>query len=179
MHLSDNIFQPEKYTYSDYKLWAGDWELINGYPFAMSPSPKRKHQLFSANFVRYIGNELAKNEGSCNCKVFSELDWIINDTTVVRPDVMIVCGEFQDDYLNFPPSLILEISSHATRLRDRNTKYKLYAMCGVKYYLIADTDKKIIEVFELWNNGYKQSNLSSFVLNDICKIEANVFNLWE
>ena len=32
------------YTYDDYKLWEGNWELINGIAVAMSPAPVRKHQ---------------------------------------------------------------------------------------------------------------------------------------
>jgi hypothetical protein len=28
------------YNYSDYSKWPGDWELIYGFPYAMSPSPK-------------------------------------------------------------------------------------------------------------------------------------------
>jgi len=30
----------EKYTYEDYKRWKGDWELIEGFPFAMAPLPR-------------------------------------------------------------------------------------------------------------------------------------------
>ena len=55
---------------------------------------------------------------------------------------MIVCGKIKNDYLTFPPNLILEISSPSTRMKDRNTKYNLYEMCGVKYYIIADPEKK-------------------------------------
>jgi len=32
------------YTYEDYKSWEGDWELINGIPYAMAPSPIKIHQ---------------------------------------------------------------------------------------------------------------------------------------
>jgi hypothetical protein len=35
-------YLPE-YTYDDYKKWEGNWELIEGIPYAMSPPPKRKH----------------------------------------------------------------------------------------------------------------------------------------
>ena len=30
MNLPDQIFKPERYTYQDYLLWKGDWELVNG-----------------------------------------------------------------------------------------------------------------------------------------------------
>lgn len=178
MNLSGKIFQPELYNYNDYKLWEGDWELFYGYPQAMSPSAKRSHQQFAAKFCRLFGNLLEKNNKNCNCEVFFELDWIINDNTVVRPDGMIVCGNFTDDFLNFPPTLILEVSSDSTRMKDRNTKYTLYEMYGVKYYIIADTEKTSVEVFELTDNKYKQTETTHFVLTKDCSIPLDVFNLW-
>ncbi len=143
MDSVDKIFEPERYTYSQYKLWEGNWELINGFPHAMSPSPKREHQKFSITFSTSVNNLVKKNANLCDCEVYYELDWIVSDNTVVRPDVMIVCGNFKEDFLNFTPTLILEITSTTTFLRDRNTKFKIYEMYGVKYYIIADPQKKI------------------------------------
>jgi hypothetical protein len=34
----------EYYTYDDYLLWEGKWELIKGLPMAMTPSPIINHQ---------------------------------------------------------------------------------------------------------------------------------------
>lgn len=102
------------------------------------------------------GQPVRKQQQKLQFEVFFELDWIINDNTVVRSDGMIVCGNFIDDFLNFPPTLILEVSSDSTRMKDRNTKYTLYEMYGVKYYIIAGTEKTSIEVFELTDNKYKQ-----------------------
>lgn len=179
MNLSTKIFKPEQYTYNDYKLWEGNWELINGYPIAMSPAPKRTHQLFSTAFAGEVRNIIKSNKLSCDCNVFVELDWIVNDDTVVRPDCMVVCGNFTDDYLTFPPQLILEVSSHSTRLRDRNTKFSLYEMYGVKYYIIADCEKNTIETFELTDNKYKQINTTSFNLTHTCTIDIDTSQLFE
>jgi Uma2 family endonuclease len=179
MDSADKIFEPEKYTYSQYKLWEGDWELIKGYPYAMSPSPKREHQKFSANFSRKVGNLLEESKINCDCDVYYELDWIISEDTVVCPDVMIVCGKFVDEFLTFPPTLILEVASHSTRMKDRNTKFNLYEMCGVKYYIIADTEKKSVEVFELTDNKYRQTIIKDFILTPECSLQLDVFNLWD
>lgn len=176
MTLPDKIFTPERYTYKDYKLWEGDWELINGYPFAMSPSPNRKHQRFASVFNQRLRNVIGKN--GCACEVYGELDWTIDDNNVVRPDVMIVCGKFETDFLTFPPTLILEITSPNSRMRDRNTKFSLYEMCGVKYYLIADTDKESIEIYQLINNKYSQVNTASFQLTAECNIELDLSDLF-
>jgi hypothetical protein len=32
------------YTYEDYCRWEGQWELIDGIPYAMSPMPRPQHQ---------------------------------------------------------------------------------------------------------------------------------------
>ena len=178
MNLPTKIFEPEQYSYKDYTLWEGDWEMINGYPFAMSPSPKRTHQLFSTAFGSEVRNLLKANKPGCNCDVYIELDWIVNENTVVRPDCMVVCGDFTEDYLTFPPQLILEVSSHDTRIRDRNTKYNLYQMYGVKYYIIADCDKETIEIFELTDNKYKQTDTKQFNLTPTCSINFDVFVLF-
>lgn len=91
---------------------------------------------------------------------------------------MIVCGEFKDDYLTFPPQLILEISSHSTRLRDRNTKFTLYEMYGVKYYLMADCDTQKVEIFELIDNKYKQTDTTQFNLTATCSIGLDAQSLF-
>lgn len=177
MNLPTEIFEPEQYSYNDYKLWEGNWEMVNGYPYAMSPSPKRNHQLLSTAFGSEVRNLLKANKLNCNCEVYIELDWIVNENTVVRPDCMVVCGDFTEDYLTFPPQLILEVSSHTTRLRDRNTKYNLYEMYGAKYYIIADCDKKTLEIFELTDNKYKQTDTKQFNLTSTCSIIFDVLSL--
>ena len=178
MNISDKILELDTYTYKDYKMWEGDWELIKGHPQAMSPSPKYEHQKFSRKFSSSTSNLLVNCNEECNCEVLYELDWLIDNETIVRPDCMIVCGKINEDYLTFPPTLILEISSPSTRMKDRNTKYNLYEMCGVKYYIIADPEKKSVEVFELIDNKYKSTLTTTFILTPHCSIELDVFNLW-
>jgi Uma2 family endonuclease len=168
-----------RYTYGDYKLWEGNWELIKGYPYAMSPSPNRKHQGIGKNLISYFDKSLSETTIDCNCEVFYELDWIMNEETVVRPDIMIICGKFETDFLTFAPTLIVEISSGSTKMKDRNTKFRLYESAGVKYYLIADTEKETVEIFELIENQYKQNDtLQLFQLTNSCSIEINTTNLW-
>ncbi len=178
MPLPDQIFKPERYTYQDYLLWKGDWELVNGYPYAKGPSPVRSHQWFSSKFTQQFSNKLEENQIVCNCQVYSELDWVIDQDTVVRPDCMVVCGNFTEDYLTRKPVLIVEISSQSTKLRDRNTKYNLYQMQGVKYYIIADTEYKTVEVFEMAVNTYFKKTNNTFNLTPECTIDFDVYNLW-
>src|ERR1700712_3411283 len=166
-----SYFQPPRYTYEDYKHWPGDsWELIYGYPISLLPSAKRKHQAINGKFNRVVGNTLEQK--NCGCEIYFELDWIINEETVVRPDSMIVCGNFTTDFLTFPPTLILEVASQSTFLKDRNIKLKLYESNNVKYYLIANPDKKILESFELKDGIYKpKEDGNNYQLTADCSIE--------
>ena len=78
MELSDQIFKPERYTYQDYLLWKGDWELVNGYLYAMAQSPNRSHQWFSSKFIQLANSEIDKTSSKYNCYTYGELDWIID-----------------------------------------------------------------------------------------------------
>jgi hypothetical protein len=50
------------YTYTDYKSWEGDWELIQGIPYAMSPAPNWKHHRFGSRFVTACSQALNKKK---------------------------------------------------------------------------------------------------------------------
>ena len=78
------------YTVDDYRHWEGDWQLIEGVPVAMSPSPFGPHERIVAEFVKSFGSQI--DQQGCDCRVYAGLDWIVSNDTVVRPDVMVVCG---------------------------------------------------------------------------------------
>ncbi len=161
-----------RYTYTDYSLWEGDWELICGHAYSMAPSPFGPHQRVSREFSTAISIQL--KQGKCQCEAFSDLDWIIDDENVVRPDVMIVCGEKVERHLEYAPVWIVEILSPSTAFRDQIVKKELYAEQGVKYYLIADTDKKIVAIYELINDEYQIKPDSRFDLTDHCSIQLDI-----
>lgn len=167
-----------QYTYQDYKSWEGDWELIEGIPYSLLPSPKRKHQATSRNFVLLATDALKEASVPCNCEVFYELDWIVNDTTVVRPDAMIVCGKFEDDFLRFPPTVVVEVTSRRTQMADRNVKFKLYESEGVPYYIIADPDRETTDIFQLKEGRYQQMASAVFALQNGCVLQLDVTMLW-
>ena len=167
------------YSYDDYKLWEGDWELIRGIPYALAPSPSWQHQHFGAVFITAFIEALKKTQADNDCKVLYSCDWIVNNDTVVRPDVMIVCDKIEGDYPTKPPILILEILSPQSILKDRNTKFNLYQSYGVNYYLLANVERQQVEVFVLNNNRYEQAeNITSFVLTNTCTIQVNLQDLF-
>lgn len=169
-----------RYTYGDYEKWPGDWELIRGIPYAMAPAPAWQHQHFGGRFVTAWSIALREKGNACDCKVLYETDWVIADDTVVRPDVMIVCESISGLHVTTPPSLVLEILSPATVLKDRNTKFNLYQAYGVRYYLLADTGKKEVEVFVLDGNRYRQDDtLDSFQLANGCTVNLSLLSIFE
>lgn len=171
------------YTYEDYCNWEGRWELIEGIPFAMSPAPTPRHQWLAANIMYELKSALKKSR--CRkCKVYDFIDVKIEEDTILQPDCLIVCNPIHKKFLDFPPSLVVEILSQATALKDKHTKFSIYEKFGIKYYLIVDEKKEEIEVFHLEDSKYVlQTNLPeipfTFTLEDDCKIEVLLKNIWE
>jgi Uma2 family endonuclease len=159
-----------RYTVSDYNRWEGAWELIDGVPCAMSPSPVFRHQNFQAILLRQMGNALDAKSSACgNCTVVSDLDWIVDDDTVLKPDIAIVCGQ-QGDFITTPPVLIVEILSPSTAMNDRHVKFEIYQEQGVKYYIIADPAAHTYHSYLLTGQQYQEKELNAIEIHDGCTI---------
>jgi Uma2 family endonuclease len=61
--------------------------------------------------------------------------------------MLIVCDKIEKSFLDFPPSLVVEILSPATALKDRHSKFDIYQEQQIKYYLIVSPDKEEVEVY--------------------------------
>ncbi len=169
------------YTYEDWLQWEGKWELIDGVAIAMSPLPIPKHQWVASSIRAALYISLKK--ASCKkCLVYDPLDYKIAEDTILAPDIVLVCGDIKKKYLDFAPSLVVEILSPATALRDRHVKFEIYRSQGVKYYLIVDSDNETIEIYALVNGGYQLQPFSKtypFILDDGCEITADFGEVWE
>jgi Uma2 family endonuclease len=169
-----------RYTYEDYVQWEGDWELINGLPYAMAPAPVLNHQIVFGHITRRLEESLDNCE---RCTALAEVDWKIAENTVVRPDNLVICGEVGGAYLTKAPVLIFEILSPATSYKDRNIKYQLYEREGVKYYILVDIEALVAEVFELKNKKYAkiadvQTDVIKFDLGP-CSIDFDFGKIWK
>jgi Uma2 family endonuclease len=181
MSIADK-YRP-RFTYEDYLLWEGKWELIEGMPYAMSPAPAPNHQKINGRLWAAFNDILQTN---CNtCEVYLPVGWKINEKTVVQPDVLIIDKEIEKekDHLDFTPALIAEILSPSTAYKDRHEKFELYEQEGVKYYLIVDAQFKKTEIYELIEKKYQPIAVSpadvEFILNDGCRFSLNLENIWE
>ncbi len=143
------------YTLEDYQQWQGDWELIEGMPVAMSPSPTRTHQGINGEIIVELKKTL---QGCENCNVYFELDWRISHDTVLRPDCVVVCNE-TGDFIYKTPELIVEILSPATADKDEHYKFSRYEKEGVKYYIMVDPDALIARIYQLKDRKYQKQGV--------------------
>lgn len=163
-----------RYTYDDYKTWQGDWELIDGIAYAMTPAPMIKHQ----SLAYKIASEFEKQIENCAfCEVLGEVDYKINDDTVLRPDVVLICDEPNDAYLTKAPEIIVEVISKSTAKIDENQKFNLYESEAVKYYILIYPDELIAKIYKWVDGRYiKQGDFhkESFSFDNIsCKVELD------
>jgi len=166
----------EYYTYDDYIHWEGRWELIEGIPYAMSPSPMRTHQNIAYEIARFVGNKI-QEKGCEECEVLGEFDYKISSDTVLRPDVVLVCNETNERYLTKAPEIIFEVISPNTAKRDEVYKFELYQFERVKYYVIVYPDDLKAKIFKLNGSKYEKEGdftIESYHFRDIeCELEMD------
>lgn len=161
------------YTTDDYCSWEGDWELIEGLPYSMSPAPTSKHQLINGKIFRQLDEAL---DNCPECTAIIEAEWRINNDTIVIPDSSVICYD-PKDYLVKAPSIIFEVVSNSSFQRDEKIKFQIYANEGVKYYILVYPDILVAKIYKLVDGTYlKQGDYSAesylFNVND-CKIAVN------
>jgi Uma2 family endonuclease len=141
-----------RYTVRDYLKWEGDWELIEGIPFALA-SPSFRHQRVVGKIFRYLDGELEKK---CpNCAAGIDTDYIVSEDTVLRPDVFITCERIEEKLLK-PPLVVFEVISPSTREKDEKLKKEIYEREGVPYLVLVYPDLTKAKIYRLTDNGYKK-----------------------
>ena len=177
--MSTGRYYQTHYTFDDYCQWSSDWELWYGTAVAMTPSPLGPHERFIIELVASFVNQI-KAQG-CHCKVYAGLDWVVTKDTVVRPDLMVVCGEQPAGHLTRAPGLAVEVLSESTARRDRQDKFELYQSHGVKYYFLVDTDSKTVEGFTLEAGRYvpSESLIHRLVLDETCELQFEPDGLFD
>ncbi len=169
-----------RYTYEDYANWEGDWELIEGVPYAMVPSPLKRHQFVSMLIAKMVYEQIA--DCPYNCQVFQDVDWIVNNSTVVRPDLLVVCEDEAEDYVRKTPEVVFEIVSPTSATKDENLKFLLYQQEGVKYYVLVYPEGRRIKVYKLMEGRFIKvfdDTKGSFRLEVSCPFEVKLDELWK
>ena len=149
------------YSYADYLLWQFQdrVELIKGFILKMSPAPSMVHQRISNNLTGCFYENMKRKP----CNVFQApfdvrlpIASAKKDSTVVQPDLCIICDESKLDSrgCNGTPDLMVEITSSNNSKHDVHTKFNLYQEAGVKEYWIIEPNDKIILVYTLVNSEF-------------------------
>ncbi|MDW0113264.1 Uma2 family endonuclease [Sporosarcina saromensis] len=168
-----------KFMIKEVSHWDGQWELIDGVPFNMTPAPSATHQ----RIVGELFFALRSYFGTDGCAVFIapfdvQLDKS-DDYTIVQPDVSVFCRrELICEHRAIGcPDLLVEVLSPSTALKDRNQKFKLFERSGVQEFWIVDAHNQTVEVYGLSERRYREravfghsDTLRSFLFPDL-KIE--------
>lgn len=149
------------YTYDDYLLWQFEErvELIRGKLFKMSPAPNTRHQ-------RMLG-ELHVQLRSCFnkqiCQVFlAPFDVRLpvsrrkgQDTTVVQPDLCVICDPNKLDERGCAgaPDLVIEILSPGNSKKEMREKFEVYEEAGVREYWLVNPLDNVVLVYVLNEAG--------------------------
>lgn len=150
------------YTYADYLKWNFEErvELIKGKIFKMCAAPAPKHHQVSIKLSSRLFNFLEWKK----CQVYAapfdvrlpvEKKKRDNQiTTVVQPDICIICDETKIDDRGCcgAPDLIIEILSPGNTKKEVKIKFELYEEAGVKEYWIVYPAEENIAVFLLGEN---------------------------
>ena len=111
----------------------------------MTPSPFGPHQQCLSKLVRALWE--AVERAGCDTNVLPEIDWIVSDDTVVRPDISVICGEVPAGHVTEPPAMVVEILSPSTAQRDQTEKFELYEQHGIGHYLMVDPQSWLARCF--------------------------------
>ena len=154
----------EKYCYADYLSWDDTtrYEIIEGFPYSMSPGPNRYHQRISIELCYRIKSYL---QGK-TCQVYSapfdvrlaeKEEDELNTSNVVQPDIAVFCDVSKLDKQGAigAPDWVIEILSVSTHKKDEHDKLKLYERFKVREYWIVNPDTKSIAVYLLKENKFE------------------------
>ena len=142
--------------------------------------PAFRHQRISRNLLIDLDTQLRVEPCEEVCEAICEVDWHINETTIVTPDLIITCREDEENVLTKRPDFAAEILSPSTRQKDLVAKRELYASEGVPFYLILDPEDQSALLLELGDDGaYREIPPESpFEPHPGCQIQLKVAPLF-
>jgi Uma2 family endonuclease len=169
-----------KYTHEDYDKWEGKWELIHGHAVDMNPTPSIRHQEVTGKIHVVLLQEI---KNCSHCHALQAVDWKIQEDTVVRPDNLVFSGEIENpNYLTKTPTIIFEVLSPSTELKDMNAKYTLFEHAGVLFYVLVNPLTNEAQIFTLHHGKYQYAGefgheIYLFELSN-CSIFFDFSHIW-
>jgi len=117
----------------------------------MAPAPKRIHQSLATIIIAEFYNQL---EECFKCEVLGEIDYKVSNDTILKPDIVLTCGETNESYLTKAPEIVVEIISKSIAKRDEKYKFEIYQEEKVKYYILIYPDDLKAKIYKLKNSKY-------------------------
>ena len=160
--VTDDSFVPDLnafYTYADYQRMKlkGRWELIRGVLIKMS-APRDPHQAAVQALAGDLRTLLKRQPCTArvapyDVRLFADVEG--RDTTVVQPDVSVICDRTKITSRGCygAPDMVIEVLSPSTAKKDRVVKTPLYDQAGVREYWIVDLTLQRIEQRVLPESG--------------------------
>ena len=183
-----------EYTLEDYFELPEDerCEIINGVIYDMT-APVVSHQDISGAIYGIFWTHIKNNKGPC--KTFSSpIDVILDDKTIVQPDVLILCdkNKIEKGRIKGAPDFVVEVVSPSSRSRDHVLKLNKYMECGVREYWIVDPLSEKITVYLFGEEWGGESDLEIYEYSFDDKVPVSIWskeclvdfaeikeNLWE
>lgn len=146
------------FTYADYLSWPSDerWELIDGEAYAKLPAENPLHQIVTGQLLNQIDNPTRTSLSRIDVLLPTSNEADEQSTTVVQPDVLVVCdpAKIAERNIRGAPDWIIEVLSPATARYDHITKRALYERAGVREYWLVHPVDRIITIYTLQDGHY-------------------------
>ncbi len=162
------------YTWDDIKDWpesAGRTEIVDG-DLIVSPTPGGSHQRICTRLGARI--EIFTEEHDLGVFYSSPFHVILDTHVHYEPDLCFVSKKrasiIQENYIDGPPDLIIEVISESNRTHDTVVKFAHYEKYGVKEYWLVDQRDRLVNVFVL--RGDKYEKLGAYTRGDAIKSEV-------
>lgn len=152
----------------------GNYELVSGEIYAMSPPPSIRHQRLSGRIFRQIGQYIDQNGG--DCEVFAAPTGVkLDEKTWVEPDIFVICdpSKIGERMCNGAPDWVIEILSPSSIHHDHDIKMNLYKNSGVREYWIVDPENESVFVYLFKDRKISSTNTYSFGENMIVEIYSD------
>lgn len=176
------------YTYADYLTWTepARCELHDGVVVDMSAAPNLDHQEIVGQLYAQILGALRGKP----CRVFvAPVDVRLpkpgqtdeTATTVLQPDILVVCNRSQLDSrgVKGPPDLVIEVLSPSTAGRDHIAKRRFYERSGVREYWLVHPQDRIATIYVLASGRFGEPNIVPFEGETAVSVLPGVAIQWD
>ena len=171
-----------KITFAEFRQMEFDdddpfqYELLDG-DVVQKSSPNPYHQRASREITVAIHLHVRQNK--LGEVFYSPIDVVLDDYNVPQPDVVFLTTDQANlvtrDGIMGVPTMVAEIISPSSVIRDRKQKYAIYERFGVAEYWLVDVAHQEIEIYALENGQYSlfsaasvlEGTLQSNVLPDL------------